>query len=988
MGSLGHVVRDLAVRFRRWLIAVAVLLAVYAGAGFLLAPWILHRQLERRLGAALHREVSVERVRVNPFALSVTIDGLLVKERDGSPFVSWQRLYLRGRLLPVVKRELDLDTLHLVRFQGRVTLARDGALNFSDIIASFSSPEPATPPKPPEKGGGFVFGIDHLAIEEAQIDFSDLSRARPFRSTVGPFTIRLEDFRARPGAKSPYAFTGTTESGETFSWSGSVNVEPIRSTGTLSLEGIRLTKYSPYYEQNVGFELSDGTAGVKGSYELEWGPERRVVRVHDASLAVRSLVIRLPGMAQPKIEQPELDITGVAVDVLERVARVESVALRGGTFRARRGSDGKIDVERLTIPRGREAPPGSPPVTQAPAPFAPAKPPKPFRWTVDKVVVSEEHIEIDDALPARPVRLVLAPLSVTLARLSDDRAVQSTLALATAWNGKGRIQVDGTFSMWRPSADLTVHVEGLDLPSVDPYLALYGNLDARLGDGHLGIDGRFRLDQAADPPVYGFEGDVAVDAFALLDVERGQELARWKALRITGIKFSSQPEGMTIRSVRWEAPRARVQIAEDGSSNVKRVLRIKEPPPQAAEAEATPATAPAKAPAQRPLPVAITSFQILRGSAGLVDRSVKPPALFDITDLDVRVRGLSNDLAARAQVEIQANVGGGPLTMSGTLSPRFVNDATDLKISSKGIDLTPLGPYFGKYVGYTLEKGKLDLDLDYRVAARRLAAQNLVKVDQLTLGEETNSPDATKLPVKLGLAILQDRDGLIELDVPVEGNIDDPSFRLGKLIWHALGNVFAKIVTAPFAALGKLFGGGAEHLDVVGFAAGSSAVDPGAEKSFQSLAKALYSRPALKLEMEGTVDPASDGLALRRQALRQRAREAKWKAGKKGAASPDQVELLEEDYVKFIETEYKRSFPDEPKGSRAAAPGVTEMEDRLVGAVVLDPEAMRALGQQRAQAARDHILRAAEVDPSRLFIVQGGERAKKDGGSRVYFTLK
>jgi hypothetical protein len=994
VGSVGHGARGLAKRYRRWLIAAGALLLIYTVAGFLLAPWILHRQLERRLAAALHREVTIERVRVNPFALSVTLDGLLVKERDGSPFVSWQRLYLRGRLLPVIKRELDLDTLHLVRFRARVTLARDGTLNFSDIMASFSSPEPATAPQPPEKKGGFVFGIDHLALDEAQIDFTDLSRARPFRSTVGPFTIRLDQFRARPGATSPYAFTGTTESGEKFSWSGSVKVEPIRSTGTLALEGIRLPKYSPYYEQNVGFELSDGSARVQGSYELEWGPARRVVRVFDASLVVRSLVVRLPDLAAPKIEQPELDVTGVAVDVLQRNAHVESVALRGGTVRMRRGSDGRFDIERLTIPRGQSAPAGGPPTATAPpAPPAPAPAPapkaQPFRWTVAKVAVTEERIEVDDALPARPVRVLLAPLSLTLGRLSSDRAAQSTLQLATGWNDKGRIQVDGTFSLWRPSAELTLHVESLDLPAIDPYLALYGNLDARFGDGRLGIDGHLKLDLAPDPPLSAFEGDVAVDSFSLLDVERGQELARWRSLRISGIKFASQPEGMTIRSVRWSEPRARIQIAADGSSNVKRILRIKtvqgESDAPKAEAKAPPPPPPA---AERPFPVAVTSFQILGGSAGLVDRSVQPPALFDIADLDLRVRGLSNDVTARAQIEVQAKVGGAPLALNGTLSPRFRNDATNLRISSKGIDLTPLGPYFGKYVGYTLEKGKLDLDLEYRVAARQLAAQNLIKVDQLTLGEETHSPDATKLPVKLGLAILQDRDGLIELDVPVEGNVDDPDFRLGKVIWHAVGNVFTKIVTAPFAALGKLFGGGSEHLDGASFAAGSAAVDPAAEKTFQALAKALYSRPALKLEVEGTVDPASDGLALRRQALRKRAREAKWKAGKGGAASPDKVELLEDDYVKFIESEYRRTFPDEAKASKAAAPGVTEMEEKLVAPGALDPEAMRALAQQRAGAARDHILHAAEVDPSRLFIVQGGERATKDGGARVYFTLK
>jgi hypothetical protein len=228
----------------------------------------------------------------------------------------------------------------------------------------------------------------------------------------------------------------------------------------------------------------------------------------------------------------------------------------------------------------------------------------------------------------------------------------------------------------------------------------------------------------------------------------------------------------------------------------------------------------------------------------------------------------------------------------------------------------------------------------------------------------------------------------------VEGNIDDPDFRLGKLIWHAVGNLFTKIVTAPFALLGKLFGGGAERLDVVDFAAGSAEVDARAEKTLQGLNKALASRPALKLDLEGTADPVADGKVLRKQALRQQAREAKWKTGKRGAAtSPDTVELLEDEYVKFIEAEYKRTVTDapgpkpDPKG--APPPGVGEKEEALLAKVVVGPEAVRALAQQRAEAARDRILKGATpVDAGRLFLVQGGERAKKDGGAHVYFSLK
>ena len=377
--------------------------------------------------------------------------------------------------------------------------------------------------------------------------------------------------------------------------------------------------------------------------------------------------------------------------------------------------------------------------------------------------------------------------------------------------------------------------------------------------------------------------------------------------------------------------------------------------------------------------MSIASFQIVRGTATFVDRSVTPPVTLSMTDLDVRLRGLSNALNARSQVAIKGLVAGGPLEVTGTLSPRLVNDATNVKVTSKGIDLTPLGPYCGRYAGYVLEKGKLDLTLEYKVVKRKLESTNLIKVDQFTFGEATNSKDATKLPVKLGLAVLQDPNGLIELDVPVEGNVDDPDFRLSRVVWRAVGNVLLKAVISPFALLGKLFGGGAEKLDVIDFQAGAPDLTPGAEKSLQGLSKALTSRPALRVDIEGTTDPATDVKTLKLHELKRQAM-----AAKGGRAPAGKTELTDEEYLRFLEKRYLTLTPAAPAG---APPDAATMEDAVLAALQLPPETLGALRQERAEAARTRLV-ALGVDANRLFLTEGGERAKKEAGARVYFTLK
>ncbi|HET6983384.1 MAG TPA: DUF748 domain-containing protein, partial [Myxococcaceae bacterium] len=859
-------------RRRRLLLVLASLLVLYTVFGFLILPLIVRRQLEKRLTAALHRETTVARVRTNPYALSVTIDGLLVKAADGSPFLSWDRLYVNLGAWRIIKREVSLDEVYLRRFHARVALDRKGDLNFQDLLDESSSSD-TTPPSE-QKKRPLVFAVQKLGIEQAQIDFSDRSRRQPFDTTVGPFDINLHGFRTLPESTSPYSFSGRTESGETFSWAGNLLTEPLRSIGTITFDGLRLSKYSPYYEQEVGFDIRDGLLGLKTVYTLEWGPEKHLLRIADGAISVRTLVLGIPGNNQPHIQLPVADVGGIGIDVVGRTARVESVVLKEAVIRSRRNSDGRFDLEQMKPPR-KSSPP-------------PKDKNEPWHWSLGSIELAGWRVDFQDEQPARPVHLTLAPLDVRLADLSDKVQQASQLSASVGFDGKGTIKIEGPVKLLRPALDLALSVESLDLPQLDPYLDLYGDLAARLGSGKLGLKGHARFDGGAEPATWSFEGDTRVDGLTLLDSQRNQELARWKDLQISGIKTASNPPGLSIRSVRWVEPKFRVALAEDGSSNLRRLLKA--PPPKAekeekpaedkqAEAakpsedgkpEDKPTETTVKAPRQKAQPpVSLASFQIVRGAATFADRSVTPPATLSVTDLDVRLRGLSNALNARSQVQIKGLVSGGPLEISGILSPRMVNDATDVKVSSKGIDLTPLSPYCAKYAGYALDKGKLDLALEYKVAKRKLAASNSVKIDQFTFGEASNSPDATKLPVKLGLAVLQDPNGLIDLDVPVEGNVDDPNFRLGRVIWRAVGNVLLKAVTSPFNLLAKLVGGGggAEKMDVVDFQAGAADLTPSADKSLQGLSKALASRPALKVDVEGTADPATDGKTLKLKEL-------------------------------------------------------------------------------------------------------------------------
>ncbi len=1022
-------------RSRRLRIAVGIAagtVALYAVLGFLVAPAVLRSQMLRRVGDLTERPVSVERVRVNPFALSVTIEGFLVKSREGQPLASFDRLYVNFDLPGLLRKQVGVRELSIDRPYFHPFLDGNGDLNVADVVRKLSASDGK--PKPPPKPGGVVFAVGWLRITGAQIDFSDRSRRRAFETTVGPLSLELRNFKTRyVEGDGQYALSGRTESGEQFSWKGVVGIEPIRSRGTFAFEDLRVPKYAPYYQDSTSAEVRQGKLRLEATYDLEWGTDTRRVRIVDGSLALTDLLVGPRGGGEASIELSRFEVSGFQTDVLTSQGSIARVSLGGGRIRARRSRDGRIDLRDLLAPppadaaaaggatpggavpaaggsAGASEGPGSAEGGRAPGnATARARSRDEPRALVAELVADGLRVEFTDEVPERPVRIDLDVTRAALARLSSDRGAQAAVDADVRVNGGGRVAVKGTLRPRGRSGDLDLDVEGLELAPFSPYLA--GALDARIDQATLGVKGHATFDASGPEPDWTFRGDARIDRLRMAEGERGPEILRWRSLRVDGV--DATPARTAVAAVRLLEPSLRVVVSEAGVRNLDVVLRRgAAAPPRAGDGPgggggevAAPAPAPATgasgASEPSPRPWSVGVVQLTRGRASFADRSVKPPATLDVTDLDVVVRGLSSQPRSRAQVRLDARVGGGPVSVSGTLQPRLLGDATDLAVRGKGVDLLALGPYVGKYAGYELLKGKLDVDLRYTVRARTVDGQNLARIDQFTLGEATGSPDATSLPVKLGLAILTDRDGVIDVDLPVSGSVDDPDFSVGRMVWHAAGNLFTKLVTAPFAALGKLFGGGAgESLERVEFQAGSAALDPAAENTLGVLGKALRERPALRLEVEGAADEASDGAAVRRALAQEEVRRAKWSAlrARDASLSLDAVTVEPAEYPRWLAAAWK-AIPSQPDpaaadGKTAAPrdqkvlPAPEEMEAALAAAVVVPPETFRELAARRAEGARDRLLAGGDLDPARVFVATGGERARKEGGARAWFTLR
>jgi hypothetical protein len=1023
---------NLSARARRNLVIAGRAFVLFTITGFFILPPIVKSQLEKRASAALGRTVTVGRVRLNPYTLSITLENLEVREQDGKgPFLGWTRLYVNFDALASLTGDWVLSEIELDGFNAAVAVNHDGSLNFSDILARLTTPptgRAATPAKPSRP-----IRIGSFKVAGARVDFADQSRRKPFATIVGPLTFALTEFRTAGARGAPYHFEAVTESGEKLAWTGTISAELFRSVGELNLENIFLPKYSPYYADRMQADPVAGKLSVRGHYEINLTEGQRVLKLTDGALQLRGLKLLERGSQETAVELPALDISGVNADALTQKAVIGSINFTGGHLRVRREKDGSVNLLTMLQPAAENPAPTPPGAVSA----APAKLPD---VTIGEVVLKDFQVDLTDLAAPRPAQLGLGGIQLSLKNVTLADGATMPLQLSLNWAPKGTVHVEGALSI-KPEvkADLKVDVAVLEILPLSPYLEQFVN--ARLTQGTVTANLKTQVALPDGQPFAAkVAGEVKVEKFGLVDGVHNEDLGGFGSLVLNGLRVSTSPQlSVALDEVNIAAPYARVVMNSDKSLNLAAIARAEAKPP-------APATAPTPT---TPAPkVEVGKVIINEGDFSFADHSVEPNVRTAITQFGGTIAGLSSENMAKAAVDLKATVdGAGPVAITGQLDPFGVTRHVDLKLDFRNVDLMPFSPYTAKYAGYELARGKLALDVKFVLDGRKIDSADQITLQQFTFGAPVQSPDDIGMPVRLGVALLKDIDGKIFIDVPVQGSIDDPDFQIGKVVWRVIFKLLTKAAVSPFALLGSMFGGGGDELAYQDFASGAAVLQPEGIKKLETMVKALTNRPGLSLDLEGSYDGPADTFALKQQKLADTVRRAIWEARHASdptIAPPEQLVITPEENAAMMKKLFDEKFPPGTqfgaplakapvaaapppapkkgfigrvvdavtfKGLRgdkamptetakpvetvpavaavAAGPTLDEMTGRLAETMEVGENDLRALAQSRAQQVRDYFINAGKIDPERLFLAKDKSDSAKPGrGPRVFLTLQ
>ncbi|HEY5914669.1 MAG TPA: DUF748 domain-containing protein, partial [Verrucomicrobiae bacterium] len=731
----------------------------------------------------------------------------------------------------------------------------DGAVNLVSLVlrqAAKTVLETKAQPSAP-----WEFTLADYRLERASVQFEDATTSPPFRTLLKPLSFHLTNFTTRPDSDAAIQAEFTTDAEETLSLTGTCSMNPQRGAGALKIAGLDLKRYQPYLAPFFRGQVASGKTDLELKFDRQPSANTQAVTVSNLVLRVSDLEIKSPGGDETVLHLPRFAVDQLSAALAEKRIHVGLVELEGAALLARREKDGTLNLLSLLASTNR-------PPSETNNPPAPAG----GDWSVTsgKVVFRGCAAHLEDRQPLQPAVLRVDQLSLTLEGFQFPSNAPVATELSARVNATGTVSARATVWPYTPAVDAEMGVAGLELRAFQPWVE--GQVKLAIVSGAFGTKSRIKYasPDGAGPKLH-FAGELAVTNLVTQDQVLFKEFVRWTDLTVKGIDVDLQPNRAAIEQIRFAGLKTSVIVGPDKTPNFLAIL-----PSAPAQPTGNQTNRGAAGPA---FPIQLGELALENASIHFGDESVKPACSFDVQKFGGTVKGLSTQAGAPPQVDLAGTLDeASPFALRGTLDPLARDLSLNLTFTNRGLQLTPFTPYMEKYGGHPLNKGRLSLDLNYAIQQGHLQAANNIRIDQLMLGSRNDSPDATKLPVKLAVALLKDRHGQIALDVPVDGRLDDPQFSVGPIILKVIVNLIAKAATSPFKLLGALVGGG-EELSYVEFVPGEARFVEGETNKLEKLSTALLDRPAVNLEIEGAADPQLDRDALTQQIVREQAKTAR-----------------------------------------------------------------------------------------------------------------
>ncbi|CAA9891123.1 conserved hypothetical protein [Candidatus Methylobacter favarea] len=988
---------------------ISSLLVMYAVMGFYILPAVLKWKMPEIIQQETGRKTSISKIQFNPFSLFASLQGFAMQEQNGRPFVRFDTFYIKIKpVQSITQSALVIEKVLLEKPFVHIARQKNGEFNFNDLLTNKREA------KKKEDKQLFPLRVIKLSISEGKFLWEDDYFDKPEKEEVYPINLDIENFTTHADIQSRLGLSFMLGSGGNFEWQGDVGINPMTSSGHIKLNNVKLQRISQLAVQNtIQFDLQ-GSELLEADYKFRYADKALELIINQGKLDIRDfqfaqkkpgkVLIRAPALVfeanykvgyadnnldltvdkghsdvrnfqlseqgQDKVlaKIPEFSLRGLDFNLDGQELAIESVSAKDADFQAWLNAEGIINYQGLFPASNTEE--NSSNKTGANT----VKPEKtPWNIRINNIALTNFGAVFEDQTLKKPVSMTARPIDFKLTNFSSKTGAKLPFQLSMGVNKTGSIKLDGDTVIEPFSSQLALDVKNIDLEKFQPYANKFARLD--IIDGKFDMDGKATVTRQENNKLdVKFKGNADIASLITRDQMLNKDFVKWKNLTFKAINADLLANSYTAETLIINKPYARVVISKDKSVNVKDIViaRKSKPAVSGKPEKNEPVN-------QRKPYFKIAKVKMIDGSSDFADLSLILPFAAQISSLDGGASGVSSEKKATIIIGLKGNAYElAPVDIKGEISP-YRGDY-DVELNFQGLPMPLISPYMVQFAGYKVEKGKLTLGLKYKVVNNQLTAANSILIDQLTLGEKIENPDAVSLPLELAIALLKDSSGKIKLDVPITGSLEDPKFSIGAIIFKALTNAIGKVISSPFRAIASLIGT-QEDLSTIDFAAGKSELDERQREKLDGLAKALRERPVLKLDIKGAAFREQDWPALREAALYDQLKGIKAaELNKKSDIKilEEYVELSDEDYKRLLADLFiekfpamaERSFFGKPQLVNPDAGDFYEIARQKLSAIIKpEPHRLKDLASERAQAIAKYIVQQGRIQNERVYIL-------------------
>ena len=965
-------------RFAWWVTGVLLL---YAALGFLFVPWLADRQLKTILDERLALAADVESIYFNPFSMYVQVDGLNIANTDGSPLLQLQSLHTNFQPTRLVLLRLHFGELLVSDLDLFIQRDGDGLDTFTRLAETWAATaEPVDTPSDTDSDEGSNEGVNEesglvpivaeaISLMNLNFHVRDEVPATPFDTSLRLAEVDIGNLSTLPDSRGPKSLVLEFEAGARLTVSGDHSLNPLELTGSLELEDFSLETVSRYLQDTLPLRVDSGNLDASVEYDfrlLDQGPS---VALNQIQVAVSDLSAVQDQVEQPFLSAALLQASNGMLRYPENQFELEALLLDGLELAVIREADEQTNLEQLAAAfaeAGTTDPSAaSPPSTQTGTPW---------NISLQRLALTSNRVTFDDRNPEIPAELGIN-LDLELTDLDNQPDSSFPMVLNLNIDSGGQLQVDGEISVLpAPVVAAEATLSALDLTVLQPYVNEYALIDLESGQLELQAILNFH---PAEP--FAYEGDLRLLELSLADQQLSENLVSMNALVVDGIDLSLAESSVDVSEILLDSLFTRVVVNEDGTTNIGRSIR----PVEQVSDQTVPPTTDTGGDSGLAFAVTVGRIQVENSASDFTDLSL--PIVFDanIRELAGTVEGFAAPSAQPLEFSLEGNVDEfGLLQLDSAFDPFDFFSQSRIDLQFRNLEMPRMTPYTIKFAGREIADGRMDVNLSYNIEEGQLAANNQVVLSDLQLGERVESPDAMDLPLDMATALLKDVNGVIDLEVPVTGDVNDPEFNLGPAIRRAITNILVNLVAAPFRLLGALVGGEGADIDSIKFQPGRSDVAPPEQQVLQQLFEALSQRPQLVLEIP-TMTSEADRLALQTSVVGERINSRiELLTEDSGSLTERRLTVLEALYTEeglspsleelklanVVETSTPNPLTGEPMVSEELdmQAYVDDLRNRLITAEPISEQQLSSLAQGRVIAVREYLATLGTLSEAQL----------------------